>query len=807
MGFDALAYDSEESVLLVLDAGRGRSGVTAASELVAYDSVTEAPKWRTPIPDGAKAEGVVFVDASALPHLAGTTGSPWRAASSARVAAVVVETGLVHVVDLVHGMIVGTLGPYGSAAAMTTGFGAFAIATDEGIVLASGGTLRILTGLSRVSALAFSADASVLAIGTSDGALSTVALAALGAPGEGGKIAITPTNEAKVHSPIASIAQEPDPLVNHTAAGRVSWVVASGYGVASVSPSGVGTLEKLPSQARRVCFDRAGKRLAVQHGERAIAIYDWPGLLVSARVEYTDRPIHGLAFGPKDWLGVALDHGDGNKIDIVTADTHRTDTHPERQHRSWTLRVESNAQIKAARDAEDIRRMQSSVSTENTGSRSGVPGWRIAIGVVSISLAFLRLCARTSTPSYTPPPFTLPGVPTDPYALMTKCDQQCVVSRFERVATECQLAHSQECASTARSIVSSVRGGHCALAQASARRLSGIVASLRGNAPLLPIDTLTAVESLDTYCRTQAPAAPPLELARLDAKGTVLGTEPIPLGEDVASQTFAASYTAPDGTLFLALDEGDANAFALRRRSPTGAWSAATHVSHTSGAVGLLRGRSATEVYFASGSVLHHFDGASWLLEDLPDERLARALAVTASDVLVEMVGDEEVDVRRKTAKGWVVEALPKDTSLVRDGLVSDGRTKVVWGILDQPTATTVTLVTRSATGTWSSVPTKTEADIGSFGAWVSPEGEPFFAGRDGILLRVNGAWTVESDTAGGATHFWGRSRSDLYAGQNIRLSHFDGKTWTRLSYGRAEPVSLVGGANKELFVVRPRTN
>src|SRR5262249_54244686 len=152
---------------------------------------------------------------------------------------------------------------------------------------------------------------------------------------------------------------------------------------------------KLAPGAARARFDGAGAQLAVQRSDRAIVVYEWPGLSVAMRIEYMDRVVRGIAFGSNDWLGIGPDHGDGNQIDVVTSATHRTDTRPGRQHRSWRLLVEAKR--------ERMQGAPPSVKPEAPKLASSSRG-RIGIGAgLSIALLCIRLIARlasTSSPDY-----------------------------------------------------------------------------------------------------------------------------------------------------------------------------------------------------------------------------------------------------------------------------------------------------------------------------------------------------------------------------------------------------------------------
>ncbi len=350
MAFDALAYAADEPWLITID----------GAELLAHDADTEAPRWRLAFERPLVA--VVLVDPQTLPSAQG--GSPWRSQSLTHVAIALDDAGHLHVVDASLGTLAGTLGPFGAprAFAMSRASASVALAVNDVVHVWRLGERRELA--IRASALAFSCDGASLAVGTERGELVT-----FDGAGE--------TGRTKLDSAVVDLAAHPGG----------TWAVATPDGV--FAPPG-NRLNKIDPRPRRIRFDASGTRLAVQRNEWTIVVCDWPSLSVAARIEYTARPVHGLAFGPGNWLGVALDHGDGNKIDVVTTKTHRTDTHPGREHRSWSLLVEGRPE-----------RMEGEVTPSPHPSPKASPfTGRIGIGaMISIALLGVRVCVHASKPS------------------------------------------------------------------------------------------------------------------------------------------------------------------------------------------------------------------------------------------------------------------------------------------------------------------------------------------------------------------------------------------------------------------------
>lgn len=73
--------------------------------------------------------------------------------------------------------------------------------------------------------------------------------------------------------------------------------------------------------------------------EKTAVALSHPSKDTRGNASYFDRKITGVALGPAPWLGVGLDLGDGNKIDLATGAVCRTDTHPGRDHHRWALQV------------------------------------------------------------------------------------------------------------------------------------------------------------------------------------------------------------------------------------------------------------------------------------------------------------------------------------------------------------------------------------------------------------------------------------------------------------------------------------
>ncbi len=71
-----------------------------------------------------------------------------------------------------------------------------------------------------------------------------------------------------------------------------------------------------------------------------VATLEWPSKDTLATVDYPERKVRGVSFGPWPWLAIALDLGDANKQNVLEPQRlHRSDTHPGREHHSWLVAV------------------------------------------------------------------------------------------------------------------------------------------------------------------------------------------------------------------------------------------------------------------------------------------------------------------------------------------------------------------------------------------------------------------------------------------------------------------------------------
>lgn len=777
MTFHEMAYSQDEHVLVTLD----------GAELLAHDAQTEAPKWRLTFAHPLVA--VIFAEASALPGCEGP--NPWRDhAAGRRVVAVDAEGGI-HAIDPALGQETGTLGPFGKPVGVAAGAGGiFALATADRVFLWRGGERTEIP--CRASAIAFSNDGATLAIGASDGGLRFLSVSA--------SEPLRETFCAVVHGGISDLVQHPGG----------AWIVAGKSGVSVVDDRGAQRLDRVPAGVMRLRLDANGGRLAAQLNDRTVAVYAWPSLEVELRIEYVERLVRGLSFGSGNWLGIALDHGDGNKIDVVTSATHRTDTHPGRTHRSWLLSVRGKETILSAKEAEEIRRMKAPFHTPAPTKSSGNNAGRIGIGVaISVALLCLRVCALGSRHSSSYPPTSFDPGPTPAYA--AKCDRACATQRLAFLRAQCT-ASTAGCSSASSDAVSAFAAGDCRRAKASLARIgpwpsSGDSRDLLGRAALS-----LAEKGLGEACASEANRPRTTKhttLVRLEGRTLQAITEEIPEANAFEGEEPGAIWAAPDGTVFVSTVNGAHHSSDVHRRDKTGAWEVVTR-RRSSRAVQLW-GRSASDLYMIDGDSLAHLEGTQ-KTEILLPASTTSALGGIGEDVFVvgesyrETAGDSALSVqlhRRHGAAGkWVVE--PTVQGLEVRTLWAGGGT--LWGRAvggDGEDGTDDHLLQRTANGRWTErkwFGTTPQGAATIRAVWVSPTGDAFVATSSGVFRSASGgaSWSKTGEPAD-VEALWGRSNGDVYACTGDGLLHYDGKSWSATSYsGRA---SVIGGTATDVLL------
>jgi len=125
----------------------------------------------------------------------------------------------------------------------------------------------------------------------------------------------------------------------------VSWnvcgffIATTGEGVVKVTADG-GKIEHLINtddlSLSSVSCSEDGSLCALRVGTTKACVFDLLDYQFQGVAQY-ERTVGQVDFGPGGWLGIGLDLGDGNKIDVLSNAVCRTDPHPGRKRNSWVL--------------------------------------------------------------------------------------------------------------------------------------------------------------------------------------------------------------------------------------------------------------------------------------------------------------------------------------------------------------------------------------------------------------------------------------------------------------------------------------
>lgn len=280
-----IAYDRTGTTLVLTD----------GAELLVHDGPSEGPRWRCTLPAplvavGATASAVVAVDREGAVR--------WYDPQREHMLAVV-EVGA----------------PVQAAAVAADG--RVLAATDAGVrVLAPGGRVRELAW-PRACVVAWGPGGRSL-VGDADGKLG----------------------EFDAQGGLVRSVQLGARVVAATWNTRGFWVVALANKLLRLVDGELHHLTNSPDMAvGEVACSEDGAAIGMQLGDALVLVMSWPDRDTIGQVRYLDRSAAGLAFGPAPWLGIGIEGGDGNKLNLRTGDLHRTDTQPGRTHRRWVATV------------------------------------------------------------------------------------------------------------------------------------------------------------------------------------------------------------------------------------------------------------------------------------------------------------------------------------------------------------------------------------------------------------------------------------------------------------------------------------
>ncbi len=183
------------------------------------------------------------------------------------------------------------------------------------------GERRASVDLAEPMSAAFDASGERLAIGTVDG-----------------DIAIARASDGVITGQVRAAAKVTG-LAYHE---RAKVFLASvGHTLTKVTPKDDGvdlepimTSDKLDWSA--LAISEEGSVLAARVGDHRVVLLSLHDYKLVGQITF-EREVGALEFGADNFLGVALDRGDGNKVNLLTGAVHRTDPHDGRVRNSWIL--------------------------------------------------------------------------------------------------------------------------------------------------------------------------------------------------------------------------------------------------------------------------------------------------------------------------------------------------------------------------------------------------------------------------------------------------------------------------------------
>lgn len=181
------------------------------------------------------------------------------------------------------------------------------------------GERRVSVDLAEPTCAAFDGSGDRLAIGTADGEIA-IARALDGVI----------TGQVRTSAKVAALA--------YHALAKV-FLASVGHTLMKVTPKDDGvdlepimTSDKLDWSA--LAISEEGSILAARVGDSRVVLLSLHDYKLMGQIIF-GREVGELEFGPDNYLGVALDQGDGNKVHLTSGGVNRTDPHEGRARNSW----------------------------------------------------------------------------------------------------------------------------------------------------------------------------------------------------------------------------------------------------------------------------------------------------------------------------------------------------------------------------------------------------------------------------------------------------------------------------------------
>ncbi len=352
MAFARFAYDRSGSIIVCVD----------QAELLAYSGSDEHPMWRQ------------------------TCEAPLAAVGTTVGEVVAVDTaGRMHRFEANSGSKLDGVGLGGPARALAVARdGTCAALLEDRIVMVAGGKSSKELAAPGATCVAISDEGSAAAIGTRQGRVQVLDLRAG-----------TEMGSFELGHEVQSICWNVRGFWLGTAGDQLWRIDAAGRLGAS--------LAKLPGLQPHLTSSADGGLVACRTGAGQVSVVTLPQGETVATLGY-QRSIEGIAFGPDVWLGIGLDKGDGNKINLITGACHRTDTHPGRAHDSWEVAIQIDKQkVKDGRSTANpsAEAVRAKIAAKNAAPPAGTGrlslryvGGLIVVAVVLVGGAFLAHSCR-----------------------------------------------------------------------------------------------------------------------------------------------------------------------------------------------------------------------------------------------------------------------------------------------------------------------------------------------------------------------------------------------------------------------------
>jgi hypothetical protein len=336
------AYDPIGSVLVLFD----------GKEVLVHRGADEAPKWRHRVDAdlvglGAGGDTVITLENQGkLIFWSGADGT-------------VLETI--------------ALGCAAHALTVTRNGSKCAIVVADAVTIVVRGSEPNQLAAAGATAAAWSRDGARLAIGDASGVVRIVSAA-------GDAVGATKLEEA-----VTSLCFSPGGF----------WIVTSGDRVFRVSEDGASAEQITRAGGMTpdcVCASTDGSMFAMRLSETLMIAMALPSRDTAVQLQYMDRKIAGVAFGPDRLLGVGLLEGDGNIVDITEKQLRRTDTFEGRTHNRWLVSTVIKPEVLPPAPPRSVVRAAAPSAPMAPGGLS-IAGWLGILGALvalAVALSFCR---------------------------------------------------------------------------------------------------------------------------------------------------------------------------------------------------------------------------------------------------------------------------------------------------------------------------------------------------------------------------------------------------------------------------------